>query len=289
MTAFFLAASDAEELSGSVTDPALLPSSSSHNARLRADEELIRIMTKPVNELGLEWSPLRSHLAAGCTSVFSRGTIKPPTNARPPSFPKFIRAHDIVTHPHSSRIRSSASAALTSVDGAEEKGYEHLPPGGVCGRTSLPAHSYRMEGEVKPSVQAVQSHICTRWTCLLGGWTSGFSATLYGCAPGLPGQDARQWGSRSECSFTQGPEEGNRPGSTHHQSHRPSHRPFDVQSDSIRAPPLAHDDGDERGRQSSLPRRSGFIRQPVWSSCGGLCWALHGGSEVISSDATLPP
>ncbi len=78
--------------------------------------------------------------------------------------------------------------------------------GWVCGRTSLPAHSYRMEGEGEPSVQSVQSHIRTRWTRLFGGWTSGFSATLYGCAPGLPGQDARQWGSRSGCSFTQVPE-----------------------------------------------------------------------------------
>ncbi len=51
-----LAASDAEYLSGSVTDPALLLSSASCNARLRADEELIRAMTKAVNELGLEWS-----------------------------------------------------------------------------------------------------------------------------------------------------------------------------------------------------------------------------------------
>ncbi len=61
-----LAASDAKELSGSVTDPALLPSSASRNARLRADEELIRVMTKAVNKLGLEWSlpvePSRSRL-----------------------------------------------------------------------------------------------------------------------------------------------------------------------------------------------------------------------------------
>ncbi len=35
--------------------------------------------------------------------------------------------------------------------------------GWVCGRTSLPAHSYRMEGEGEPSVQSVQSHIRTRW------------------------------------------------------------------------------------------------------------------------------
>ncbi len=62
-----------------------------------------------------------------------------------------------------------------------------------------------MEGEGESSVQAVQSHICTRWTRLLGDWTSGFGAALHGCAPGLSGQDARQRGGRSWCSFTQGP------------------------------------------------------------------------------------
>ncbi len=56
------------------------------------------------------------------------------------------------------------------------------------------------------------------------------------------------------------------PGSTRHQSHSPGHWAFDVQLDSIKVPPLAHDDGDERGRQSSLPRSSGFVRQPVWTS-----------------------
>ncbi len=160
--------------------------------------------------------------------------------------------------------------------------------GWVCGCTPLPAHSYRMEGEGEPSIQAVQSYICTRWTCLLGGWTSGFSASLDGCAPGLSGQDAFQWGSRSGFSLSQGPEEHDRPGSTHHQSHRPSHRAFYVQPDSVGAPPLAHDDGDERGRQSSLPRPSGFVWQPVFTSCGELCWTLHGSSEVVSGDARLP-
>ncbi len=72
------------------------------------------------------------------------------------------------------------------------------------------------------------------------------------------------------------------------QSHCPGHRVVNVQPGTIRAPPLAHDDGDERGGQGSLPRRSGLVRQPVWTSCGGLCGMLHGGSEVVSSDATLP-
>ncbi len=50
--------------------------------------------------------------------MFSHGAIKPPANNRPPSFPKLIRAHDIVARP----------PLVSHVDGAEEKGYEHLPP-----------------------------------------------------------------------------------------------------------------------------------------------------------------
>ncbi len=80
-----LAASDAEVLSGSVSDPALLPSSASRNARLRVDEEL---MTKAVNKLGSNGLRLWSHLAVGWTSGFSRVPIRPSANARPPSSPK---------------------------------------------------------------------------------------------------------------------------------------------------------------------------------------------------------
>ncbi len=166
-----------------MTDPAILPSSSSHYARLRADEELIGIMTKAVNELGLEWSPLRSHLAAGWTSVFSWGAIKPPsqrsspfypevhTSSRyygtPPTFLASVLLLQLLSHPLMALKKKDTSTCLLW--------------------TSLPAHIYRMEDEGKPSVQAVQSHICTCWTCLLGCWTSGFSASLDGCAPGLPG------------------------------------------------------------------------------------------------------
>ncbi len=38
----------------------------------------------------------------------------------------------------------------------------------------------------------ISAHFCTRWTHLLGGWTCGFGASHYGCAPGLPDKDARQ-------------------------------------------------------------------------------------------------
>ncbi len=119
------AAADAEELSGSVTDPALLPSSSSRNARLRADDELIRVMTKAVNELGLEWSPPEEPSRIRLDEWFIPGRHQALHQRSSPFFPE---VHDELTKlwsaPYSSRICSSASAALTSVDGAEEKGYE---------------------------------------------------------------------------------------------------------------------------------------------------------------------
>ncbi|KAL0152267.1 hypothetical protein M9458_051990, partial [Cirrhinus mrigala] len=54
-----LAASDAEELSGSIYDPAPLPSADISDPRSKTgmDAELFRVLTRAVDELGLEWSP----------------------------------------------------------------------------------------------------------------------------------------------------------------------------------------------------------------------------------------
>ncbi len=52
-----LVASNAKELSDSVNDPALLPSSASRNARLRADEELRLSTSSGSNGLRLRVSP----------------------------------------------------------------------------------------------------------------------------------------------------------------------------------------------------------------------------------------
>ncbi len=72
---------------------------------------------------------LKNHLAAGWTSGFFLGRHQALRQRSSPFFPE---VHNELTKSwlahYSSRIRPSASAALTSVDGAEEKGYEHLPP-----------------------------------------------------------------------------------------------------------------------------------------------------------------
>ncbi len=135
---------------------------------------------------GLEWSSLRSHLPAGWTSVFSWGVIKPPHQRSSPFFPEVHTSSQYYGRPPT-RLASVLLLQLLSHPLTVLKKKDRstcLLWMSLC-RTAMPAHSYQMEGEGEPSVQAVQSHICTRWMRLLGGWTSGFSASLNGCAPGL--------------------------------------------------------------------------------------------------------
>ncbi len=85
-------------------------------------------MTKAVNELGLKWSPPEEPSRSRLDEWFLPGRHQAP-HQRSSFFPE---VHDELTKSwratYLSRICPSASTALTSVDGAEEKEYERLPP-----------------------------------------------------------------------------------------------------------------------------------------------------------------
>ncbi len=125
-----LVASDAEELWGSVTDPAPsgLPAPSAAKAGM--DAELFRVLSKAVEELGLEWSPPEEPSRSCLDEWFLPGRRQAPQHRPSPFFPE---VHDELTRswrsPYSARLRTpySASSALTTVDGAEENGYERMP------------------------------------------------------------------------------------------------------------------------------------------------------------------
>ncbi|ROL54892.1 hypothetical protein DPX16_12761 [Anabarilius grahami] len=87
-----LAASEPEHWVGESDDPAPLPLLEPIDHSAGMDAELFHVLSKAVEELDLEWAPLEE-----------------PSRSRP------------------GRVVSLRSA-LTSVDGSEEKGYEHLPP-----------------------------------------------------------------------------------------------------------------------------------------------------------------
>ncbi|KAL0147769.1 hypothetical protein M9458_056912, partial [Cirrhinus mrigala] len=126
-----LAASDAEELSGSIYDPAPLPSADISDPRSKTgmDAELFRVLTRAVDELGLEWSPPEEPPCSLLDEWFLPGRRQAPRQRASPFLPE---VHEELTRswraPYSARLRASSSSALTSVDGAEDKDYEKLPP-----------------------------------------------------------------------------------------------------------------------------------------------------------------
>ncbi|XP_016113692.1 mitogen-activated protein kinase kinase kinase kinase 4-like [Sinocyclocheilus grahami] len=118
-----LAASDAEELSGSSFDPAPLPSVEPSAASTGMDAELFHVLSKAVQELGLDWSPPEEPTRSHLDEWLLPGCHQAPRQRASPFFPE---VHDEITRswhaPYSACLRASSSSTLTTVDGAEEKG-----------------------------------------------------------------------------------------------------------------------------------------------------------------------
>ncbi len=82
-----------------------------------------------MDELGLEWSPPEEPTRSHLDEWFLPGRRQAPHQRSSPFFPEI---HKELTRswraPYSACQRAFSSSALTSVDGAEEKGYEKMPP-----------------------------------------------------------------------------------------------------------------------------------------------------------------
>ncbi|CAM4463382.1 unnamed protein product [Leuciscus chuanchicus] len=120
-------ASDSEDWASSVD---LAPSSARESSGKRAsiEAELMRLLTQATESLGLEWSapaePTRNRLN-GC---FLQGD-RVSTPSRPAPFLPELHKElaKSWSAPFSARLRSSASAAFSVVDGAKDRGYLALP------------------------------------------------------------------------------------------------------------------------------------------------------------------
>ncbi|ROL55048.1 hypothetical protein DPX16_0152 [Anabarilius grahami] len=151
-----LAASDAEDWTGSSHNPAPLPSLEPIDARASIYTELIRVLSKAVEELGLEWSAPEEPTCSCLDEWFLPGHLQAPPQQSVPFFPE---VHDELTKswrtPYSAHLHSSASHAVTTVGGAEQKGYEKgywmkpwpstfaLPPAGKKTKTVHPSKPCR--------------------------------------------------------------------------------------------------------------------------------------------------
>ncbi len=121
--------SDNEELAGLYNDPAPSQSAQLSASSPDMDADLFRVLSSTVEELGLEWSPPEEPSRSHLDDWFLPGRRQAPRQQASPFFPE---VHDQITRswraPYLSSLRVSSSSTLTSVNGAEEKGYDSLPP-----------------------------------------------------------------------------------------------------------------------------------------------------------------
>ncbi len=118
-----ISASEKEDWAGS--EPDQLDSSEPSDLQ----EELMRVLSKAVQELELTWSPPEEPVRSKLNSWYFRSTRKADSRASVPFFPD-VHEQLVKTWsaPQSARVHSNTQAMFSHVDGAEAHGYVHSPP-----------------------------------------------------------------------------------------------------------------------------------------------------------------
>ncbi len=175
--------------------------------------------------------------------------------------PFFPEVHDKLTRswrsPYSARLRTSASSALTTIDGAEEKGYERMPQLDE----SVAAHLCPPTAIGWKAKATHPSKPCRTTSALAGRSyaSAGQAASALHSMAVLQVYQAKLLSAIDESepdpATLKGAEKCNRPGSVCHQDHRPGDRKVYGQPGGARAPPVAHADGNQGCRSPSLTPR----------------------------------
>ncbi len=121
--AMSISASEKEDWAGS--EPEQLSSSEPSDLQ----EELMRVLSKAVQELELTWNPPEEPVRSKLDSWYFRSTRKADSRASVPFFPD-VHEQLVKTWsaPQSARVHSNTQAMFSHVDGAEAHGYVHSPP-----------------------------------------------------------------------------------------------------------------------------------------------------------------
>ncbi len=121
--AMSISASEKEDWAGS--EPHHLDSSEPSDLQ----EELMRVLSKAVQELGLTWSPPEEPVRSKLDSWYFRSTRKADSRASVPFIPD-VHEQLVKTWsaPQSARVHSNTQTIFSHVDGAEAHGYVRSPP-----------------------------------------------------------------------------------------------------------------------------------------------------------------
>lgn len=131
------------------------------------DNELVQVLSKAVEELGLDWASPEEPTRSRLDEWFLRGSQQAPCQRSALFLPE---VHDELTKSwcasYSARLRTSTSATLSTIDGTVEKGYEKLPP----------------------LKNAMAWHFSPCWEGLRVLWPGRLCPPHHGGPPGVPGK-----------------------------------------------------------------------------------------------------
>ncbi|CAM4514717.1 unnamed protein product [Leuciscus chuanchicus] len=157
-----LLASDSEEWSGYHRSASSTQESS--RSRSSVDAELLRLLTKAVDQLGLDWSPPKAPAPNRLDRCFLPSRRQAPASRSAPFLPELhTELSKSWNAPFSARLRSPVSSTLSQVDGAAEKGYTQIPPVEEAVATHLCPPSARWR-----SKSALPSKACRTTSALVG-------------------------------------------------------------------------------------------------------------------------
>ncbi len=183
--------------------------------------------------------------------------------------------------PYSARLRTSASSAFTSVNGAEDKGYEKLPPLDELVQHLCPSTAIGWKAK-----SAHLSKPC-RTTSVFTGRTY-FSARQVPSA--LHSMAVLQIFQTKLLASTD--ESGPDPVTLRELMNATDlalgHRTLHGESSGARVTLMADLDGDQRRWQGPVLRCTDLSQWSGWASGWGLRLAFHWGTEVVPGHATLP-
>ncbi|ROI15236.1 hypothetical protein DPX16_6247 [Anabarilius grahami] len=245
-------------LGKSHVEAALTRTSCSHceSISLATLHSQIAFFTESVEELDLEWAPPEEPSQSRFDKRFLPGRRQAPRQRSAPFFPE---VHDELTKswraPYSARIRTMHYSALTTVDGSEEKGYEHLPPLDV----------------------AVAAHLCPPAAV---GWKTKRAL------PSKPCRTTSALAGRAYVSMAI--LQRHRLCTACHEGHSLGHWTIHGQPGRAQAPFVAQPDRDKVVGQDGLPGHPGLSFRSLRASGRGLHGTLHRSTEVVPSHATLP-
>ncbi len=113
-------------------------------------EELMRILSKAVQELELTWSPPEEPVRSKLDSWYFRSTRKADSRASVPFFPD---VHEqlvkMVSAPQSARVHTNTQAIFSHVDGAEAHGYVRSPPVEETALLSAPYRAVKKKSNIR--------------------------------------------------------------------------------------------------------------------------------------------